>query len=66
MVTLDEFNKVIKKLYEKNIVERFNNIACPECESELIDTNINECLASNPPQLHVRCSRCNWSGYRLI
>ena len=42
-------------------------IACPLCESELIDTNPYVTLTSNPPKKNVHCSAdgCLYSGYRL-
>jgi hypothetical protein len=39
-------------------------IACPECSSELYDTNPYSMLLSDPPQLAVHCSKCSYLGYR--
>lgn len=42
-----------------------NGIACPECESELMDSNPSVTLTSHPPQKNTKCSVCEYTGYRL-
>ena len=42
-----------------------NGIACPECGSELMDSQPMMILASNPPQKNVHCSSCDYNGYRI-
>lgn len=43
-----------------------NGIACPMCRNgELMDTNPNIMLASDPPQMDVHCPACGWTGHRL-
>jgi hypothetical protein len=41
-----------------------NGIACPECGSELMDSNPMSFLTSNPPQKNVHCN-CGYKGYRI-
>jgi DNA-directed RNA polymerase subunit RPC12/RpoP len=42
-----------------------NGIACPKCESELLDTNPIEVLTSLPPKKHIACPKCDFRGYRF-
>ena len=42
-----------------------NGIACPDCGSELIDSNPSICLTSHPPQYRIHCSACGYTGTRL-
>ena len=43
-----------------------NGIACPLCGSEMVDTDINLVLCSNPGQLRIRCMKCVYTGTRYI
>ena len=64
--TLEEFNAERKKLYSLGIPEPCRNgIACPDCGSELWDSNPSATLLSNPPQKDIHCSMCNYRGTRL-
>lgn len=37
-------------------------VSCPECGSELLDPAGGCCiLTSNPPQVRVECSKCDYS-----
>lgn len=68
MITLDEFNKERIKQYEdlKRLRDPCpNGIACPECNSELWDSNPSMTLASNPPKKHIHCPDCDYRGYRI-
>ena len=42
-----------------------NGIECPQCKSELYDSNPNIVLTSLPPQKNVHCS-CGYSGFRFV
>jgi hypothetical protein len=63
MITLDEFNKSRAQVVSNKPTG--NGIACPECGSELIDSNPLLELASYPPQKNVNCSKCDYVGCRL-
>ena len=68
MKTLDEHNK--ERLYLHKISlhagnPRLNGIECPECGTELFDTNPMETLTSNPPQKNIHCAFCKYTGYRI-
>jgi DNA-directed RNA polymerase subunit RPC12/RpoP len=41
-----------------------NGIACPNCGSELMDSNPSICLTSHPPQWAIHCPECGYSGTR--
>lgn len=46
--------------------ERFNGIICPKCDKcELVDTQPNVTLTSDPPQKTIACRGCGYTGYRL-
>jgi len=47
---------------------KLNGIACPKCGSELLDSQPNVTLTSNPAQKKTKCSseKCNYNGYRFI
>lgn len=42
-----------------------NGIACPECGAELMDSNPMVTLASFPAKKNVKCSKCDYTGYRI-
>lgn len=64
---LDEYNAERAAFYEalRNPPRKGNGIACPKCGAELFDSELNMTLSSNPPQKHVRCSVCEFLGYRV-
>ncbi len=67
--SLKDFNAK-KRVWYNTIEEakrkpRYNGIACPECGAELIDTNPNIVLTSNPPQKNIHCPNGDYRGYRL-
>ena len=41
-----------------------NGIACPKCGAELMDTD-GMILTSYPAQRNVKCSKCEYVGYRI-
>ena len=69
LVPLDEYN------YEKSGPHwelnsnqpRLNGLACPQCGSELLDTNPMQICTSMPPQEWVHCSNseCDYIGLRI-
>jgi DNA-directed RNA polymerase subunit RPC12/RpoP len=67
LINLKEFNEQRHRDWGRlNDSElRPNGIACPECGSELMDSNPMLMLASNPPQLNIHCPKCNYKGYRI-
>ena len=42
-----------------------NGIACPECGEELYDSKPMVTLTSMPSQKNVKCSKCDYVGYRV-
>lgn len=64
--TLDEHNTEYRSyhtaLYDNR--PQKNGIACPECGSELWDSNPFMTLTSNPPKKSVHCD-CGYTGYRI-
>lgn len=53
-----------------NRTNQFNNsihngIECPTCKEELMDTDPNVTLTSNPPQKNVHCPKCGYKGFRI-
>ena len=65
MKTLDEYNAEQRAKFTQQEGPVLNGIACPECGAELMDTHPNITLLSNPPQKNVKCSKCDYSGYRV-
>ncbi len=42
-----------------------NGIACPNCETELLDSTPHKVLTSNPAQYNIHCPKCDYQGYRF-
>ena len=65
MLSLEEFHK--KRAEKYKIINKGlpNNIACPKCGQELCDVKTKEFLLSYPPKISVRCSSCDFVGYRI-
>ena len=40
-----------------------SGIDCPECEEELLLTEPNVVHQRNPPQMRVKCSKCEYKGW---
>lgn len=69
MKTLEEHNKQRTDRHcelNDNSPKR-NNIECPQCGHELLDSNPLMTLTSNPPQKEVHCINegCGYGGYRI-
>lgn len=66
--SLEDFNKEARERYFKvnDNSPRPNGLACPKCESELLDSNPMIVLSSNPPQLNVHCPNCEYRSYRVV
>ena len=68
LISLEEHNK---KVMETTWTSMDNNnptpngIECPQCKSELYDSNPNIVLTTHPAQKNVHCS-CGYSGYRFV
>ena len=43
-----------------------NGLHCPECEEELLDSHPNTILTTHPARKEVKCSSCDYTGYRII
>jgi hypothetical protein len=66
--SLESFNAERRKVYESDWprpTPKLNGISCPKCGTELVDSDPNITLASNPPQKSVRCPSCAWKGLRI-
>ena len=65
--SLEEHNKLAAQKYDTNNSFQRNNIECPTCGAELMDSSSNVVLASMPPLLNVHCSspNCDFKGYRV-
>jgi hypothetical protein len=67
--TLEENNALAFSSTRVNFtVPILNGIACPKCGSELLDSQPNVILTSNPAQKNTKCSseKCDYIGYRFI
>lgn len=64
---LDQHNKERREhfRYLNSNKPRLNGLACPNCGKELVDSNPNMLLTSNPPQKNVKCQACEYVGYRV-
>ena len=67
MIELDDYNKMahLRHFQVNGGKPRLNGIACPDCGSELFDSDPRYTLASNPPQKNVHCDECGFRGYRI-
>lgn len=65
--TLDEHNTEYMQYHTAMYDNRpqKNGIACPNCESELFDSDPFMTLTSNPPKKSVHCENCGYRGYRI-
>lgn len=65
MTTLEEHNAGRMALYNAKRESTPNGIDCPFCGGELMDTDPNATLTTNPPQKRIFCQDCEFKGYRL-
>jgi len=65
MKSLEKHNKEHRNSYSIINKPCPNGIECPKCKKELLDTEPINILTSNPPQNHVHCPACGYSGYRI-
>lgn len=61
MKTLSEYEKTLRELREFETA--WVGVACDHCGAELYDPTPGMVLMSSPPQINVRCSKCDFSGY---
>jgi len=68
--TLSEHNSEASKTQATSMVFTpiLNGIACPKCGKELLDSQPNIILTSNPSQKNTCCSnkKCDYTGYRIV
>ena len=64
---LDEHNNEYRQYHASMYDNRpqKNGIECPNCKSELLDSNPFITLTSDPPQKNVHCDECGYKGYRI-
>lgn len=67
LLNLNEYNESKSKWHAKfNSTEPIpNGIACPKCNAEMMDSDPQTILTSNPPQKRIHCSKCDYSGLRI-
>ena len=66
MKSLEEWNKDrAAKIEARDTYPKNNGIACPKCGAELQDTDAG-ILLSYPAQKRVKCSKCDYVGYRIV
>lgn len=63
--SLEEHNAERRAAYQAASAPRPNGIACPECGTELLDSNPMVVLTTNPAKIQVRCQFCDYYGERL-
>lgn len=63
--SLEDFNKGRMTERLQMTAPRKNGIACPKCGAEMIDTNPDLSLLSNPPQKKIHCSDCGHRACRV-
>jgi len=63
--SLKEANNEARKRYSTYRLPRLNGIACPDCGTELIDTNPGQVLTSSSPLMVVHCPKCKYQGSRV-
>ena len=61
LISLEEHNKRATQPNETG----GNGIACPNCGSELFDSNNSIVLTSYPLQYGIFCKQCDYKGTRL-
>lgn len=66
MKTLEEHNAERMQKYTLIGKPHANNIACPQCGAELLDSNPGVTLASFPAQKEIHCDACGFRGYRIV
>ncbi|DBA35132.1 TPA_asm: hypothetical protein vir515_00047 [Caudoviricetes sp. vir515] len=66
MISLEEHNSQIIWDADFETKNAPNNIACPNCGTELVDVDRKMILASNPPQYEIKCPNCGYHGYRYL
>jgi len=67
MKTLEEHNRDVADAFRlPNCIPIPNNIECPKCGKELLDTDPTVMLPSIPPQKNVHCPDCGYRGYALL
>lgn len=63
---LEEHNeRMIKSHYISNTTCP-NNLACPKCGEELLDSDQSISLTSWPAKKSIHCLKCDFKGYRVL
>lgn len=63
--SLEQFNREQAELYRRLDETHPNGIACPECGSQLWDSNPSVLVLTKPPRVHIHCPACGFSGSRV-
>ena len=65
MISLEEHNRKRMPQHIRKSKNVPTGIACPKCESELVNPEPNMMSASSPPQMRVKCPSCGYDGFAL-
>ena len=67
LIPLEEHNAKARSIQSinYNYFPVKNGIACPNCGTELWDSNPMITLTSYPAQKDVHCTECHYKGYRI-
>lgn len=63
--TLEEHNNQYAEFYDRVNNSIPNGIECPNCKTELMDTNPMAVLLVYPPRVSIHCPKCGFKGTRL-
>lgn len=69
MISLDEFNEKRMSRASRSIPDSVkpcpNDIACPGCGKELVDSTPMLLIPGYPIEMDVSCPSCGYKGYRV-
>lgn len=65
LISLDQHNQrsLQKQMFMGAFFNKPNGLECPQCKEELCDLP-GRILLSYPPQIEVKCLKCNFVGSR--
>lgn len=63
--TLEEHEKLANDWYKQSLAPQPNGIACPQCGTELLDSNPKILLTTNPPRKNIHCPKCGYNVLRI-
>jgi hypothetical protein len=63
--SLHEFNRDRRAALRQQEGPQPNGIACPNCADEMLDSNPDAVLLTDPLQKAIHCPTCQYKGYRV-